>query len=124
MGNELERFGKILMERVRDQAILHWEKVLTGEMKDKSSKQLFEEFVQTFTEEQQQRIVDISSQVVDTTLHYLLLAIEEENRIIVLTQNDEGEVVEIKKISDGLAGELYTEDGWILKYSKKRYFQP
>lgn len=27
----------------------------------------------------------------------------------------------ISEISDGLAGELYTEDGWIQKFSKQRH---
>ena len=27
----------------------------------------------------------------------------------------------LSEISDGLAGELYTEDGWIQKYSNQRY---
>ena len=27
----------------------------------------------------------------------------------------------LTQISDGLAGELYTEEGWIQKYTKQRY---
>ncbi|MFF2482276.1 epimerase [Paenibacillus sp. NPDC058071] len=124
MKNGLEAFGEILMTQVRDKAIFHWEKVLHGEMKDKGSKLLFEEFINNLEKDQQERIVDITSQVVDTTLHFLLLALEEESLISVFAKYDDGEPIDIKKLSDGLPGELYTEDGWIMKFSDKRYLQP
>lgn len=41
----------------------------------------------------------------------------EQNEELELKCNDKNLVQE----SDGLAGELYTEDGWIQKYTNQRY---
>ncbi|SDT15088.1 hypothetical protein SAMN05444162_3244 [Paenibacillaceae bacterium GAS479] len=116
----LDLFGEIVITQVRDKAILHWEKVLSGMMKDEGSKKLFNELKNIIPEDHQDRFVDISSQIVDTTLHYLLLAIEEEREINVSIKNEDGELIEVKELSDGLPGELYSEEGWIIKYSEKR----
>lgn len=44
---------------------------------------------------------------------------------MLIEQNDDIKVMvgdnDIKEDSDGLEGELYTEDGWINRFSKERY---
>lgn len=52
-------------------------------------------------------------EIVDVSLHNMLFMIEENDDIELLFENEN-----LKEISDGLAGELYTEDGWIDKFSK------
>ena len=51
-----------------------------------------------------------------------------QNFLLGTLQEEEHEEIELtvkgrnlNEISDGLAGELYTEDGWIQKYTKQRY---
>ena len=46
--------------------------------------------------------------------------VEQNNRVKLLVNDEEG-YADIKQISDGLAGEFYTEDGWIEKFSEERY---
>ncbi|MFC3801529.1 epimerase [Cohnella sp. GCM10012308] len=124
MSKELEQFGEILIRNVRDKAISQWEKVFSGTMKDETSKKIYETSVEMLSEDQKNFLQDTISQVVDTTLHYLLWTLEENERLNLNIKNDEGLDVGIKNITDGLPGELYTEDGWILKFSKKRYLEP
>ena len=46
-----------------------------------------------------------------------MLELVEEHPEVALLFNG----VELRKISDGLSGELYTDDGWVYKYSKYPY---
>ena len=46
-----------------------------------------------------------------------MLEMFEQHDDIELNMSNEN----LNQISDGLAGELYTEDGWIQKFSKQRY---
>ena len=46
----------------------------------------------------------------------MLCMIEEHEDIDVQVKKQN-----ISDISDGLAGELYTEDGWIQRFTKQRY---
>ena len=40
------------------------------------------------------------------------------NKMPVLFKTGSGEVVDIREISDGLVGELYSDDGWVAKFSR------
>lgn len=51
--------------------------------------------------------------IVDTTLHHLLWMLEQEESLELMV-NDEIKKEIINEISDGLSGELYTEDGSIV----------
>ena len=53
----------------------------------------------------------------DMSLHNVLSMIESSDEIDVIV-NEDGNKISVKDVSDGLAGELYSEDGWLLKYSK------
>lgn len=58
-------------------------------------------------------VIWLIPEIVDVSLHNMLFMIEENDDIELLFENEN-----LKEISDGLAGELYTEDGWIDKFSK------
>ena len=117
----LDFFGQILMERIRDEAIDDWERIFQGKMRDNESKIIFET-LSSFSPEQIQFIINLFPKIVDTTLHHLLWTLEQED-INVLVKDEENKFLNIKEISDGLAGELYTEDGWILRFSNKGEFR-
>jgi hypothetical protein len=117
----LDIFGQFLMEKVRDETIEHWEKVTKGSMNDTESKEIFKS-LSTFTPEQstpeQMKLIrSLLPGIVDTTLHYLLWSMEENENINWVVEFKESEV-NIAEISDGLAGELYYEDGWKHRFSK------
>lgn len=125
---KLDSFGELLISQVRDRSIEQWENMLTGQLKSKRAVNVYEEAQLKLDGPALEMVTGLVNQIVDSTLHNFLSLIEQEEKIKLLfkgsgCEEDTGEV-DIKEISDGLAGELYTEDGWILKYSKKSFREP
>ncbi|MGX6445706.1 epimerase [Neobacillus sp. K501] len=116
MNNKfLDIFGEILMQRVRDEAIEQWEKTLEGKMRSENSQRLSNLIAASG---QSELINELIPQIVDTTLHHLLWTIEQEDLLDISVIVDYT-MVSLKDLSDGLPGELYTEDGWISRFSNK-----
>jgi hypothetical protein len=111
----LDLFGEILIKNVRDEAIEQWDMTIQGKMKSEESQRLHNLISLSG---QSELINDLVPKIVDATLHHLLWTLEQDESIDV-TINDGNKPVSIKDISDGLAGELYTEDGWINRFSNK-----
>ncbi len=117
MGNRsLDYFGKALMQSVRDESIEQWDMIITGRMKSITARKIQSIFT-SFSEEQVGIVNQIVPEIVDTTLHYLLWTLEQEMSINIAVEVDGGIIPSIRDVSDGLAGELYTEDGWIARFS-------
>jgi len=114
----LDLFGETLMLEVRDRAINEWTGIIEGRMKSPISQKIFEK-LQHLQPEDKIYLKQLFSEVVDTTLHFLLSLVEESEQIDIVFHADSGETLNIKEISDGLAGELYTEDGWIARFSER-----
>lgn len=127
-GSEnLNKFGELLIKQVRDRTIEQWEKMLTGQFKSKRAVSVYEEAQVKLDSSALEMVTGLVSQIVDSTLHNFLSLCEQEDKIKILFKSydiEQEEKTDIVEISDGLAGELYTEDGWILKYSKKPYIEP
>lgn len=114
----LDYFGQLLIENIRDEAIDDWERIFQGKMKDKESRKIAET-LSTFSPEQVQFIINLLPKVVDTSLHHFLWTLEQKEDIELLVKAKENKYFNIREISDGLAGELYTDDGWISRFSNK-----
>ncbi|WP_430510840.1 epimerase [Gottfriedia solisilvae] len=112
--NGLDLFGKLLMNNIRDEAIDDWERIIEGKMRDEESQNIYK----MLSDNERELVKSLIPKIVDTTIHHLLWTIEQEEFIKVKV-NDGTQYRNINKISDGLAGELYTEDGWISRFSKK-----
>jgi len=124
MGNPyLDKFGKTLMSKVRDSAIRNWDMILDGRMKGDMANNIRQE-LSTFSDEQRELVYRLIPNIVDTTLHYLLWAIEQEHSIEVIQSLDNNDRADVAEISDGLPGELYTKEGWIERFSTQRYEEP
>ena len=115
MRDVLSNFGEILMNDIRDRTIHGYDMRITGKMRDESSQKLFGE-VQQLNDSQRQLIERIIPQIVDLSIHNMLCMVEEHSNIDVQMDGES-----ISEISDGLAGELYSEDGWIQRFSNQRY---
>ena len=115
MNKELEKFGEIFMLEVRDRTIREYDKILNGTMKGIIAEQV-RDTLSDFDAEQIEKIKWLIPKIVDTELHKFLYLIESSDEIDLLFHQQN-----IKELSDGLSGELYTEDGWIMKYSQERY---
>ncbi len=112
---KLESFGKVFIDEVRDNTIDIFEKMFDGRMKGLTS-QIVQEKISVFDEQQKDTVLWILSKAVDQSMHNMLFMIEEHEEINIIYDTED-----IEERSDGLSGELYTEDGWIEKYSNKPY---
>ena len=116
----LEFFGQKLMKYVRDETISTWNMILEGKMKGLTAQEVNSKMA-SFNSEQIEVLKWMLPKIVDQNLHNMLFMIEENEEVFLGINSDNGKLEELKELSDGLAGELYTEDGWIQKFSSERY---
>ena len=117
MSDVLDYFGETLINEVRDRTIRLYDKKIHGTMVDEASRKIYSK-LSNFDEEHKAVLEEIIAGVVDLSLHNMLCVLDEHEDIKVLVNEDN-----IAEVSDGLAGELYTEDGWIERFSKQRYYE-
>ncbi len=115
MDKKLNEFGKLFINEVRDTTIHSLDQMISGTMRGTTAQKIKEKFL-NLNHEQIEVVKWLIPKIVDINLHNLLFMIDEYDEIELLFKKEN-----LKDISDGLAGELYTEDGWINKFSKERY---
>jgi len=115
MDDNLSSFGELFIGKVRDNSIFVIEGVISGHMKSPIDKQLHDK-VSKFSKEDLQLLKDFLYRMVDLTLHNTLLMLEENSEWVLANSNLE--VININDLSDGLTGELYSDEGWIRRFSK------
>jgi hypothetical protein len=112
----LEKFGAFLVRNLRDKMLDDLEKLLRGawkapELQDLQSK------LSSFSDAQKDVIRNLTEEMITGGMHDLLFAIQEEadsdGSIKVLVDGEE-----VAKLSDGLHGEIFGDEGWIVRYSK------
>ncbi len=113
-------FGKELMYSVRDPSISRFEDILNGKLKSKELIELTNK-LNDFNEPEREYIKKLVITVVDNVIYNFLNVLEEnEDTLTLLVNNEGGEKEDIVGLSDGLSGELFTNDGWIGKFSHYR----
>lgn len=115
----LDFFGRLLMTKVRDEAISDWKMIVDGRMKGDRALRL-RQILAPFSEEQLRVFLSLVPEVVDTVLHHLLWTFEQEDNIRLGVTAGNQEIPNLKDVSNGLSGELPSDDGWIARYSKER----
>ena len=123
MNEALIRFGCVLMQKVRDEAIEEWDKILDGRMGGHRAS-LVRERLHALTPEQRVVTSWVIPQVVDTTLHHLLWTLEQSRELELKVRILEELSENLREVSDGLAGELYGSRGWIAKFSQQQRHVP
>lgn len=111
----LDRFGALLIERVRDKAIQDWAKILDGRMKGETAQGLYP-YISQLEPRELALVRRLVPMIIDTALHHLLWTLEQEESVDISVRTERLLVPSLRGISDGLAGELY---GWILRFSMK-----
>ncbi len=112
MEDFLNKFGKILITEVRDGTIDSMNKMIDGTMKGTTAK-LIRKKISILDKEQIEVLKWLIPEIVDCSLDNMLFMFEGHPDLQLVFQG-----VDLKEVSDGLAGELYTEDGWIQKFSE------
>ena len=113
----LENFGKNLMQKVWDNIIVQMEMIFNGKMKSKDAQILNKKIIKLNAEEKF-ILKEITMETLRRSIFNVLNYFEEEEKYFI-GFNDGRNIIDIKELSDGLAGELYGKTGWIKKYSKK-----
>ena len=115
MSVELDKFGKFLMSNLRDNAISKLNTLFEGGSKAPALQEL-QNSLKSINDEEKEILKKAFTNSLDTGLHDFLFSLHES------TENNEGiELIvngkNVTELSDGLQGELFTEDGWLSKYS-------
>jgi hypothetical protein len=112
----LDYLGEFLMKNHRDRALRTLRAAFKGAWKSKSLRN-FQDVLKNLSSEQQEKIFNGFEYIVTGALHDVLFNLYEENnfenRIKLLVDG-----YDAVKISDGIHGEQYGEDGWIQKFSQ------
>lgn len=117
----LDKFGMLLMDRVRDIAIRETDAGIRGKSKAQISRQIFREILGNAGPETRDALLKATPIIVDTVLHYVLWMFEDEPALKISFESSGENVPDINAISDGLSGEIFGQDGWIVRFSKQRY---
>ena len=116
----IEEFAEHLIKCVRDRAIESYDGILIKNMKSPTTRK----YVELFGDQLESAVVNIVPDVVDTTIFYLLKAIENQELAIIYKTQD-GEVVDLDERGLAeMAGNYITDDaeGWRQKFSHSRIF--
>ena len=84
-------------------------------MADTTSKDFYDQFKNLSPKEAEwvgRLLVSAVDSGIVRFLHFI-----DEHELTLLFRCHSGEIVNVREISDGLAGELHTKDGWIAKFS-------
>lgn len=112
----LDYLGEFLMKSHRDRALFTLETAFKGEWKVRSLQE-FQDVLKSLSKDQQEKLFDGFEYIITGALHDLLFALQEENdfknRIQLIVDG-----YDAVKISDGLHGEQFSNNGWIERFSK------
>jgi hypothetical protein len=114
MEKLLSNFGEQFIKSVRDNTLFVLEGIISGHMKSDTYKLMHQEIIK-MPEVQVALLRDLAYRMVDLSLHNILFMFE--NNADWTIAGKSGGVNDINTLSDGLAGELYSEDGWINQFS-------
>lgn len=117
----LDRFGKTLMSSVRDETLDYYAMLADGLMKAPTDVQLSER-MKSLGANERELLKEAVTVVLDNSLHNLLSMFEFEEDVNLVAKDEENNRVNLNEISDGLAGELYSEEGWIAKFSSHKTY--
>jgi len=119
MNNEkrknLETFGKMLIEEVRDMTYREYLLTKNGHFNSKSSKKE-RELIAKISE--QEVLDEVVLRVVDQALFKFLVMLEQNEFIL---SSEEFDSFHCLDDSDGLPAELWSEDGWIQQFSEYKH---
>jgi hypothetical protein len=112
----LDRFGKFVIEYLRDAPLDRLEQLLAGEMKSPDLQQL-QQGLRDLDQETVALVRKCVEVILNAALHGFLFALAENNDrkgdVVVMAEG-----VNVATKSDGLQGEPYGNRGWIAKLSR------
>jgi hypothetical protein len=108
----VDKFGKFIVVNLRDKGIDFAEGLLKKQWKAPDLLEMQKE-ISNLTESQKAAFINAITKTIDGAIHDFLFALQEVNDIQILVDGQN-----IVKLSDGIHGEAYSDDGWFAKYSQ------
>ena len=115
MDKNLDEFGKFIITNMRDKQIDNVNGLLKGKWRAKNVKNLQKQ-LSKFNRDEKKVISDLVEDILNSTMHDLLFAIQESNDLdtgLKVMMNDKN----VAELSDGLQGEICGDEGWIRRFS-------
>src|SRR5688572_10320476 len=115
----LDKVGEFVVKQCRDRGIFYAEGLLRNHWKAPSM-QTLQSHLSKLSEADKEAFRKAIISTIDTSIHDFLFAIQERS-------NNEDDIqiivdgVNVAKLSDGLHGEAFSDEGWYAKYSKYGY---
>ncbi|GAB5555346.1 MAG: hypothetical protein Sapg2KO_49370 [Saprospiraceae bacterium] len=113
--DSLDKFGAFFIQNLLDKGLESFFALANNQLNSPSTEEIRNNY-QKFTPDQQALIEKIVIKVLLSAKHDFLFALQKKydskNDIQFLIDG-----VEVAKLSDGLHGELFSEDGWIKQFS-------
>jgi hypothetical protein len=114
----LDAFGSQFVATARDGTIDSLFRTLHGRMRYPGAEAIAKKY-ESFDDEQQEFVRQLLIAAVDETTHNSLWALEQLDWVSLTATNEEtGEVTDVKLESDGLTSMLEGEDGWRRRYGR------
>jgi len=114
----LDRIGELLVKQVRDPSIDDIRNVLLGQTGGDDAEAV-RKALAGVEAEALARFVAVIPELVDQVVHNLCVMLEEDEDLDLVLKTSAGDVAACEE-SDGLAGELYGENGWLAQFGAKR----
>lgn len=108
------KFGKFIVENLRDKGIDFAEELLRKHWKASSLIDIQNELA-TLNDTQKIAFIKAVTETIDSAMHDFLFALQEINDIQILVDGQN-----IVELSDGIHGEAYSDEGWFAKYSRHK----
>ncbi|WP_417888156.1 DUF6547 family protein [Zunongwangia sp.] len=108
----------MIIDNLRDKQIDWFKGLIQGKWRSQESKE-FHAKLSKLTQEEKQVVADVLEKILEKSMHDFLFAIQESNDLDSgLKVFMDGE--NVAELSDVLHGEIFTEDGWIERFSRHK----
>jgi hypothetical protein len=114
----LDAFGKALIRQVRDGTLAEMDDILLGRGLPEWTRELHGSLERSMDAEQRALLRHTVAIAVDTALHNVLWMLEKTPKLRLEVELPDGDRVDIVAVSDGLAAEPASPDGWIARFSQ------
>jgi len=110
----VDKFGKFIVENLRDKGIDFAEGLLSKHWKAPSLLDMQNE-IANLNDIQKTAFIKAVTETIDGAMHDFLFALQEIKDIQILVDGQN-----IVELSDGIHGEAYSDEGWFSKYSRHK----
>jgi len=116
---DLKKFGEDFIKQSRDTTLDKYDMIAAGKMKSEEAKRIYS-LLKSFDKEQLEKIKSIVINMVDRTIFNTLFLFEESEHWAIVNKSDSNSnnIENAADVSDGLTGELFSNEGWIANYSE------